>query len=92
VYFLDSYHLLFHGKTLLAKLHEKLTPTGRVYVLDRKADAAVSRREASHRRMIAPQTVKEEMAAAGFRLQSEGPSPAPDRFLIVFGKAESEKQ
>jgi hypothetical protein len=28
---------------------------------------------------------KEEMASAGFCLQSEGPSPAPDRFLLVFG-------
>ena len=76
---------------MLVKLHEKLTPSGSVYVLDRKAKEPVSRREASHRRMIEPRTVKEEMAAAGFRLQSEGPSPAPDRFLLVFGKAEPQQ-
>jgi precorrin-6B methylase 2 len=28
VFFLDSYHLLFHGKTLLAKIYEKLSPNG----------------------------------------------------------------
>jgi len=28
VFFLDSYHLLFHGKTLLAKIHERLSPAG----------------------------------------------------------------
>ena len=92
VYFLDSYHLLFHGKTLLAKLNEKLAPGGRVYVLDRQAKQPLSRREASHRRMIEPETVKEEMAAAGFRVLSEGPAPTSDRFLLVFGKAEREQQ
>ena len=50
VFFLDTYHLLFHSKTLLAKLHERLTPDGCVYVLDREAKQAVSRRDASHRR------------------------------------------
>jgi hypothetical protein len=37
VYFLDTYHLLFHGPELLAKLRERLTPPGCVYVLDRQA-------------------------------------------------------
>jgi len=87
VFFLDSYDLLFHGKTLLAKLHEKLTPEGRVYVLDRKAKQPLSRREASHHRQISPETVREEMKAAGFTLLSEEPPPAADRFLLVFGKA-----
>lgn len=86
VFFLDSYHLLFHDKTLLAKLHERLTPQGCVYVLDRTADQPLSRREASHRRRIAPAAVKEEMAAAGFTFQREEPRPADDRFLLVFGK------
>jgi predicted methyltransferase len=86
VCFLDSYHLLFHGKTLLARLHERLSPSGCVYVLDRKAGRPLPRREASHRRQIRPETVKEEMAAAGFSLWFEGPAPAPDRFLLVFGK------
>ncbi|MGE0755572.1 MAG: class I SAM-dependent methyltransferase, partial [Pirellulaceae bacterium] len=35
VYFLDTYHLLFHGPTLLKHLRERLSPTGRIYVLDR---------------------------------------------------------
>ena len=39
VFFLDTYHLLFHGSTLLAALHERLTPDGRVYILDRTAAA-----------------------------------------------------
>ncbi len=39
--------------------------------------------------MIAVETVKQEMEAAGFRLQSEGTPPAPERFLMVFEKAES---
>ena len=86
VFFLDSYHLLFHGKTLLARIHEKLSPTGCVYVLDRKAEEPLSRREASHRKMIQPKTVKQEMAEAGFFLRSRVSRPAPDRFLLVFDK------
>lgn len=86
VYFLDTYHLLFHGPALLEELHQRLTPQGRVYVLDRRASKAIPRREASHRRMIAPETVKEEMTQAGFTLLDELPPPADDRFLMVFKK------
>jgi len=86
VFFLDTYHLLFHGETLLAKLKERLTTDGRVYVLDRQADANLTRREASHRRRISSKTVQQEMKAAGFFLQDELPPPAADRFLLVFGK------
>ena len=89
VFFLDSYHLLFHGKTLLSRLHEKLSPTGCIYVLDREAENPLSRREASHRRMIPPEMVEREMAEAGFFLWSREPQPAPDRFLLVFGKTRS---
>ena len=89
VFFLDSYHLLFHGKTLLSKLHDKLSPTGCIYVLDREARKPFSRREASHRKMIPPETVEREMAEAGFLLRSRGPRLAPDRFLLVFGKTQS---
>ena len=91
VFFLDSYHLLFHGTTLLAKIYEKLSPTGCVYVLDRKAEKPLSRREASHRRKIRPKAVKQEMAEAGFFLWFRGSRPARDRFLLVFGKARPEK-
>jgi SAM-dependent methyltransferase len=91
VFFLDSYHLLFHGKTLLAALHERLLPAGCVYVLDRASDEPLSRREASHRRMIRPETVEQEMTEAGFHLWFRGPSCAPDRFLLVFGKAPPEQ-
>ena len=89
VFFLDSYHLLFHGKNLLAKIHQKLMPTGRVYVLDRRAKKLLSRREASHRREILPKTVEQEMTEAGFSLWFRGPRVARDRFLLVFGKAPS---
>jgi predicted methyltransferase len=90
VFFLDTYHLLFHSKTLLAKLHERLTPDGRVYVLDREAKSPLFRRDASHRRQIEPEVVKQELIAAGFVLQSEGPRPTADRFLLVFDKAKPE--
>lgn len=90
VFFLDTYHLLFHGPTLLAKLRERLTKSGVVYVVDRQAPKTISHREASHRRMIAPQTVKQEMTRAGFTLLRAGPRPAKDRFLLIFGKADSE--
>lgn len=86
VFFLDSYHLLFHSKNLLAKIHQKLAPTGRVYVLDRKADTPLSRREASHQKKIPPKTVEREMTEAGFSLWFRGPRLARDRFLLVFGK------
>jgi len=90
VFFLDTYHLLFHGPALLSRLHQQLAPGGCVYVLDREAKQAVSRRDASHCRQIAPETIKQELAAAGFVLLSEGPRPAEDRFLLIFGKAKPE--
>jgi predicted methyltransferase len=86
VFFFDSYHLLFHGPMLLPKLHERLAPDGRIYVLDREAKEPLSRREASHRRRIEPAVVKHEMVAAGFVFQRELFGPAADRFLLVFGK------
>lgn len=89
VFFLDTYHLLFHGPTLLSKLRERLTVDGRVVVMDRRDEQPQSRREASHRRRIDPAVVKREMAAAGFTLRFEAPRPAPDRFLLVFGKADA---
>ena len=91
VFFLDSYHLLFHGQTLLAKLREKLSPTGCIYILDRRATKPLSRREASHRRMIEPKTIIQEMTEAGFHLWSDNSHPVPGRFLLVFGKAPTEK-
>ncbi len=90
VFFLDSYHLLFHGKTLLASLHERLTPSGRIYILDRKAKRPMSRREASHHRRIDPAMVKDEMDSAGFCLRREMLRLSPDRFLLVFGKTGGE--
>jgi len=90
VFFLDAYHLLFHGPALLNQLHQRLAAGGCVFVLDREAKQALSRREASHHRRIAPETVKQELAAAGFVLISESPAPAKDRFLLVFGKAKPE--
>jgi len=86
VFFLDSYHLLFHGKTLLSKIYEKLSPNGCIYILDRKAQKPLSRRETSHRRKIHPGTVMQEMSEAGFFFWFRGPRPARDRFLFVFGK------
>ena len=86
VFFLDSYHLLFHSGSLLAKIHKNLVPTGRIYVLDRKAREPLSRREASHQKKISPKTVEREMAEAGFSLCFRGPRLARDRFLLVFGK------
>jgi len=90
VFFLDSYHLLFHGKTLLSKIYEKLSPTGCIYILDRKAQEPLSGREASHRRKIHPETVKQEMTEAGFFLWFRGPQLARDRFLLVFGRTQPE--
>jgi predicted methyltransferase len=86
VFFLDSYHLLFHSKNLLDKIHQNLAPNGRVYVLDRKANMPLSRREASHRRKIPPTMVEQEMTEAGFSLWFRGPRLARDRFLLVFGR------
>jgi len=88
VFFLDTYHLLFHHETLLAKIREKLSPAGRVYILDRKSSGQLSRREASHQRRISTEMVKQEMKKAGFRLCAEIQPPAADRFLLVFDKAE----
>ena len=57
-----------------------------MYVLDRRESKAIPSREASHHRMIAPESVKEEMTRAGFILLDELPPPADERFLMVFGK------
>jgi len=86
VFFLDSYHLLFHSKNLLDKIHQNLAPNGLVYILDRKANMQLSRRQASHRRKILPKLVEQEMTEAGFTLRFRGPRLARDRFLLVFGK------
>lgn len=86
VFFLDSYHLLFHSKNLLNKIRQNLAPNGRLYVLDRKANMPLSRREASHHRKIPPKMVEKEMTEAGFSLWFRGPRLARDRFLLVFGK------
>jgi predicted methyltransferase len=86
VFFIDSYHLLFHSENLLAKIHQNLTPTGRVYVLDRRANMPLSRREASHHKKISPKMVEQEMTETGFSLWFYGPRLARDRFLLVFGK------
>jgi len=104
VFFLDSYHLLFHSGTLLAKLHEKLSLIGCIYILDRMAGKpyfdftqdgrlveSLSRREASHHRMIKPKMVIQEMTEAGFHVWSYNPRPAPGRFLFVFGKTRARK-
>jgi predicted methyltransferase len=89
VYFLDTYHLLFHGPKMLAELSERLAPSGHVYILDREAPKVMPHRQASHRRMIAVQTVKKEMADAGFRVHSEGTPVGRQRFLLIFEKADT---
>jgi predicted methyltransferase len=86
VFFLDTYHLLFHGPTLLKQLQERLTSDGRVFVLDRAAEEDISHREASHRRRIPPELVQREMDEAGFKLLREIPVAGDDRFLLLFGK------
>lgn len=88
VYFLDTYHLLFHGPTLLNHLRQRLTDGGRIYVLDRQAPSIIPHREASHRRMIAAETVQQQMHEAGFALVREERKPAEDRFLLIFEKSE----
>ncbi len=84
VFFLDTYHRLFHHKVLLEKLKEKLTPGGMVYILDRKAEQPLDRRLASHKRKIHPDLVKKEMQKAGFSFAGTGPAFAKDRFLLIF--------
>ena len=66
-------------------------PTGRVYVLDRRARKLQPRREASHRRQILPKTVEQEMTEAGYAIWFRGPRLAWDRFLLIFGKAQPGK-
>lgn len=86
VFFLDTYHRLFHHEKTLETLGEKLAPKSRLYVLDRIAESELSRRESSHQRRISVDLVKLEMEAAGFRLLSQKPAPAADRMLLVFEK------
>ncbi len=87
VFFLDSYHLLFHQKQLLAKIREHLTPDGQVVILDRNADKPLSRRLASHCRKIPEEMVIKEMEASGFTLVDQLSPPAKDRFALIFEKS-----
>ena len=50
---------------MLGHLQERLSDQGRVYVLDRVANAKMTHREASHRRMIPIPLVIDEMKQAG---------------------------
>ncbi len=86
VFFLDTYHLLFHAETLLGAIQAKLDPSGHVFVLDRTAEATLSRREASHQRKIPVETVMHEMTSAGFTFVSRQPVTTEDRMLLVFRK------
>ncbi len=86
VFFLDTYHLLFHGPALLAHLRDRLANGGRVFILDRASQRELSHREASHRRMVSTALVEREMRKAGFTLLKTCPPPTGDRFLLVFGK------
>ncbi|MGM0490636.1 MAG: class I SAM-dependent methyltransferase [Planctomycetota bacterium] len=88
VYFLDTYHLLFHAPVLLEHLRERLTDDGKVYILDRAADQKMSHRESSHRRMIHPELVTQEMQAARFVPSRDVAQLGEDRFLMVFEKSE----
>ena len=63
-----------------------LAEDGRVVILDRKSDRVLSHREASQRRMIAPETVVEEMARYGFELDTTPASATSPRFLAVYRK------
>lgn len=87
VFFLDTYHLLFHGEVLFGKLGERLKDGGRVYVLDRQSAEVLPHREASHRRKISPQTVEQEMSSYGYKLARTATPPTKGRFLLVFDKA-----
>ena len=92
MFFLDTYQFAVPQQDAAGQAQpQRLTPDDCVYVLDRAASEPSSGRcDASHRRQIDPQTVKQERTpAAGFVLQSEGQRPAADRFLLVFGKAKT---
>jgi hypothetical protein len=55
-------------------------------ILDRRSGELLSHREASHRRMIAPDTVEQEMSLYGFRLQPSATVSSAGRFLQVYRK------
>jgi len=81
----DAYHRLWEPLPLLQRLKEYMTPAGLLAVLDRKGLDAEPRRLAEHRRRISGPLVVEGMRQAGFDLRQTRPTPAEDRFFLVFG-------
>lgn len=75
----DTYHHIADRETYFRKLRATLTGAGRVAIIDFRPDAPVGPR---HGR-VAPDTVKSELAHAGYRLTAEHDF-LPYQYFLVF--------
>ncbi len=76
----DTYHHIGNRIPYFAKLKSSLRPTGRLAIIDFKADSPIGP-PVEHR--IAPEKVKEELAAAGYT-PVESRDFLPRQYFLVF--------
>jgi len=83
VLLVDVYHHIGSRAQYFEKLKTSLVPGGRVAVIDFRPEAKQGPRPASR---VAAQTVKQELAAAGYALAAEH-TFLPEQYFLVFSAA-----
>ncbi len=76
----DTYHHIGERVTWLRRLGEKLTPGGRVVIIDFRKESPKGP-PAEHK--LSPEQVREELEAAGYR-QAQTHDFLPDQYFLVF--------
>lgn len=82
VILVDTYHHIGAREAYFGKLRSSLTATGRLAIIDFRLDSPVGPR----RGRVAPDTVKAELARAGYRLVAEHDF-LPYQYFLVFAPA-----
>jgi predicted methyltransferase len=80
----DVYHHIPSRTAYFAALRSALSPGGRLAIVDFRVDAP---RGPPRSARIAPETVKQEIAGAGYRLAAEHDF-LPDQYFLVFAPAD----
>ena len=78
--FVDTYHHIDDRRGYFAKLKESLKPGGRVAIIDFTLDSETG---PPPRARVAPERVKSELAAAGYKLADE-PAFLENQYFLVF--------
>ncbi len=81
---LDTYHHLDQRRTYLPNLRRALRPGGRIAIIDWKPGDLPEGPPADHK--LAPEQVRAEMEAAGYRLRAQ-PELLPYQYVLIFEPA-----